>query len=546
MADKGPRRLRLIKKEVEPAAWLAWLKKAWIDLWDPEKGRPGLEWAVVLALGAFLSLLAAASPWSKGNLGHLVGLFFVSVLLLRVIYRTWFTRLELRTGAFATKDRIFIVLAVLLGAFLMRGYGLFAGALAGEQTGISLAALVFGAPLCAGPLLAALFMGPRAGMLLAMMNGGLSALAWSESEILFVYFLLTGVIAAHQVKGGSTRSALIRAGSVSSLTGMAVVTAIALLKGWFISVDYLVALLAAGVSGVVGGVLAAGFVPLCEMAFGYITDIKLMEQASLDQPILRELMLQAPGTYHHSLVVGSLVEAAAREIGANHRLAKVAALYHDVGKLKKPAYFVENQFGGINRHEKLAPSMSALILTSHVKEGVEMAKKHRLGQPIIDIMAQHHGTRVIKFFYNKAVECRKAAGQNPPDPEAFCYPGPRPQTREAGLVMLADTVEAAARALDNPTPSRLQGLVQTQVNTVFAEGQLDECELTLKDLHKIAKSFYTILNGIFHQRLEYPQVQEKAKKSHADTDKQPAAGAADSRTGSKEQTATGLRRLGMH
>jgi hypothetical protein len=201
--------------------------------------------------------------------------------------------------------------------------------------------------------------------------------------------------------------------------------------------------------------------------------------------------------------------------------------------------------GGPNRHEKLAPSMSALILASHVKEGVETARRHRLGQPIIDIMAQHHGSRVIHFFYNKAVECRRQAGQSAPDPEAFRYPGPRPQTREAGLVMLADIIEAATRSLDNPNPARIRGLVQTQINKTFAEGQLDECELTLKDLHKIAKSFNNILNGIFHQRVEYPDSQDKAKKRHADTDGGPQRPGQEQPRPAAEPAEAGLRRLGM-
>jgi putative nucleotidyltransferase with HDIG domain len=239
------------------------------------------------------------------------------------------------------------------------------------------------------------------------------------------------------------------------------------------------------------------------------------------------------------------VEAAAREIGANHLLARTAALYHDIGKIKKPGYFVENQLGGPNRHEKLAPSMSALILINHVKEGVELAKKYRLGRPIIEIMAQHHGTRRIDYFYNKALECRQAAGRGEPAEENYRYPGPRPQTREAGLVMLADTVEAAARSLENPNPARIKGLVQNQINKVFAEGQLDECELTLKDLHKIAKSFNTILNGIFHQRVEYPEIADKVKNRDGDSDSKQQRAQPGQADFDRDTSQADLRRLGM-
>jgi putative nucleotidyltransferase with HDIG domain len=243
------------------------------------------------------------------------------------------------------------------------------------------------------------------------------------------------------------------------------------------------------------------------MSFGYTTDIKLLELASLDQPLLRELMVQAPGTYHHSVIVSNMVEASARAVHANPLLAKVAAYYHDIGKIKKPLYFIENQEGRVNKHEKLAPSMSSLILISHVKDGVELARQYRLGKEIIDIIGQHHGTSLITYFYEKAKEqVEKKGGRCLQVEEAdFRYPGPKPQTKEAGLVMLADVVEAASKTLVEPTSARIQGMVQKMVNKIFSDGQLDECELTLKDLHEIAKSFNMTLSGIFHHRVEYPE-----------------------------------------
>jgi hypothetical protein len=253
--------------------------------------------------------------------------------------------------------------------------------------------------------------------------------------------------------------------------------------------------------GLFAGIITAGLVPFFETTFGYSTDIKLLELANLDRPILRRLMIEAPGTYHHSVIVGSMVEAAATDIGANPLLAKVCGYYHDIGKIEKPLYFIENQPVSLNKHNKLAPSMSKRILVSHVKEGVRIAKENRLGQPIIDAIIQHHGTSVISFFYEKA---KKLKGDQAVSIDDFRYPGPRPQTKEAGLVMLADMLEAASRTLTNPTPSRIQGLVQRLINKAFSEGQLDQCELTLNDLHNIAKSFNKILNGIHHHRIEYP------------------------------------------
>jgi putative nucleotidyltransferase with HDIG domain len=267
-----------------------------------------------------------------------------------------------------------------------------------------------------------------------------------------------------------------------------------------------------------------------------------LELLNLDQPILRELMLMAPGTYHHSLVVGQMVEAAAEAIGANPLMAKAAAYYHDIGKVKKPPYFVENQLGGENKHEKLAPSLSALILIAHVKDGVDLARKNKLGEHIVDIIQQHHGSSFISYFFHKA-KAQAAQGQQV-NPEDYRYPGPRPQTREAGLVLLADQVEAASKTLTEPTPARIQGMVQKIINNVFADGQLDTCELTLKDLHHIAKSFNKILSGIFHQRIHYPLPVEK-KKSHEDLDKQPAKKGNHKSGENQEKSREDLKRLGL-
>ena len=242
---------------------------------------------------------------------------------------------------------------------------------------------------------------------------------------------------------------------------------------------------------------------MLESAFRYTTDIKLLELSRMDHPLLKELAMRAPGTYHHSIVIGTLAEAGAESINANPLLARVAAYYHDIGKLKMPAYFIENA-GDENKHDRLTPSMSSLVITSHVKEGAELAEKHRLGPGIIDIIRQHHGTSLISFFYQKAVSGKDPDGKEV-DEKSFRYPGPKPQTKEAGLVMLADAIEAASKTLPDPTPDRVQWLSQKIVNRIFTDGQLDECELTLKDLHSITKSFNRVFAGIYHQRIDYPE-----------------------------------------
>jgi len=281
-----------------------------------------------------------------------------------------------------------------------------------------------------------------------------------------------------------------------------------------------------------------------EIAFGFTTDIKLLELSNLDQPILRRLMIEAPGSYHHSVVVGTMVEAAASEIGANSLLAKVCGYYHDIGKIKKPLYFIENQTDGVNKHDKLAPSMSSLILIAHVKDGVEIAKKNKLGQVIIDTIRQSHGTSLISYFFEKA---KLLKGGNSVNIDNYRYPGPKPQTREAGLVMLADAVEAASRTLANPTPSRIQGLVQNLINKIFSDGQLDNCELTLKDLHNIAKNFNKILNGIHHHRIEYPEqpLLTNGKKKNGSFDRQQAKEVRDIPETNSTKGQGRLKRLGL-
>lgn len=263
------------------------------------------------------------------------------------------------------------------------------------------------------------------------------------------------------------------------------------------------ALAAVLLNSVISLLLVFALSPILEIMFRYTTRFRLMELMNLEQPLLQQLMMTAPGTYHHSLVVSNLVEAGAKSVGANSMLCKVSALYHDIGKLTKPDYFIENLLGRPNKHDSLAPSMSALILVAHVKRGVELAQEHKLGDEIIDIIRQHHGTNVIRYFYQKALD----AGEQP-DIEDYRYPGPRPQTKEAAIVMLADAVEASSRTLTDPTPSRIQGHIQNIIQMIFQAGQLDESQLTFRDLNRISEAFMRILAGIFHHRIEYPEVKE--------------------------------------
>ena len=423
-------------------------------------------------------------------------------------------------------------------------------------------ALVFAIPVASGAMLISIFQGMGmaasfsliASVLAALVVGGrtdMSMAPLTTGVEFFIYFFVSSLVAAHGVKDCRGMGVIIKTGLKVSVFNMVLALSIESLYGSFYTLEPLIACAAAFIGGILAGVIATGILPLIEMSFGYTTDIKLLEMANLEQPLLRELMVQAPGSYHHSVIVSNMVEATAQAVKANPLLAKVAAYYHDIGKIKKPLYFVENQVARENKHEKLAPSMSSLILISHVKDGVELAKKDKLGREILDIIRQHHGTSLISFFYEKAREqAEKKGGKSlQVKEEDFRYPGPKPQTKEAGLVMLADVVEAASRTLSDPTTARIQGMVQKIINKVFSDGQLDECELTLKDLHEIAKSFNKTLSGIFHHRVEYPESvakTEPAKKGeNGGTDQLSTGDSRPKRPEVKTEDRESLKRLGL-
>lgn len=363
-------------------------------------------------------------------------------------------------------------------------------------------------PFAAGAMIVRIFINSEVALVYCAILAPLLGIMFENNMLVIIYSLLGGIVGAHGVRHCTSRGTIYTAGIKVSIVNLALALSFQTLNNAIVTMQTLYVAFFALLSGFICAGFVSSFIPLVETLFQYTTDIKLLELANLNSPVLRELMVKAPGTYHHSIIVGNLVEAAAESIGANPLLARVSAYYHDIGKAAKPLYFIENQAGEENRHDKLSPSMSALILISHIKEGVELARENRLGQPIIDIIRQHHGTALIKFFYERAKSQAKSNDQVVEEKD-FRYPGPKPQTREAGIVMLADCVEAASRTLVNPTSDRIQGLVQKLINNVFIDGQLDECELTLKNLHEIARSFTTILNGIFHHRVEYPEPAHK-------------------------------------
>lgn len=479
-----------------------------------------------------------------------VGLFLAVLLLFYTVHR--FAKVNIRKYSPDFRDLLFLAF-VFVGLFVVGKVGIFISmAMQSAFPYVDSACYYYALPFAAGAMLVRIVLNSEVAYVFALLFSILIGMLFGNNLFMTIYVLVGSVTAAHWVRHSKARSNLYRAGFYLSLVNMGMVLAIFIFSDHVFDIQLLYRLGLSFVSGFGCAVVVNGTIPMIESLFKYTTDFKLLELANMNTPILRELMIQAPGTYHHSIIVGNLVENAAESIGANPLLARVAAYYHDIGKIKKPLYFAENMRLPENRHDKLAPSMSALILISHVKDGVELAREHKLGQNLIDIIHQHHGTALIKFFYDKAQQRDKDAQVKEQD---YRYPGPKPQTREAALIMLADAVEAAGRTLSEPTPARIQGMVQKIINKIFIDGQLDECELTLKDLHEIAKSFNRILSGIFHHRVEYPEPaykerdkevkKEPKRKNGDDIHRESAKEPRDSDGGPQNSSQDDLKRLGM-
>jgi putative nucleotidyltransferase with HDIG domain len=356
-------------------------------------------------------------------------------------------------------------------------------------------------PIAVATMLIAILVDVGVSFMLSIMLSIFAAIIAGNKFNVMVALLIGSTAGIYFIRGARRRSHVLKAGLLVGLSKFVAICGIGLLNALEPDV-----FLKEGYWGIASGIVSAGIVmlllPVFEFLFKITTDITLLELSDLNHPLLKKMILNAPGTYHHSLVVGNLAEAASDAVGANSLLARVGAYYHDIGKIEKAEYFSENETGQKTAHEKLTPSMSALIIQSHVKDGVELAKKHNLNNNIIDFIVQHHGTSLIYYFYQRALE--KIGDENVLKEEAFRYPGPKPQTKETAIVLLADAVEASSRTLNDPTPSRIKGLVQKIINNKFIDNQLDECDLTLNDLNKIAVAFVRILTGIFHTRVEYP------------------------------------------
>ncbi|OEH86159.1 hypothetical protein BHU72_11500 [Desulfuribacillus stibiiarsenatis] len=315
-----------------------------------------------------------------------------------------------------------------------------------------------------------------------------------------VVSLVSGFTGVFSVSKMTHRSAIMRAGVIIAVTNVIAISSLHLLTVDFVPPVLSLNLLFGVINGLLSSVLTIGILPFLESTFGILSSVRLLELSNPNHPLLRKLLVEAPGTYHHSVIVGNLAEAAAEAVDGDPLLARVGAYYHDIGKTKRPYMFIENQINKENPHDKIAPSLSTLIITSHPKDGLELAEAHNLPKKICEIIYQHHGTSMLNFFYNKAKESEKSEA-NAAD---FRYQCKKPQSKEAAIVMVADAVEAAVRAMSKPTPVRIESMIRKIMKEKLEDGQFDECDLTFKDLDKMVYSFLHVLNGIFHARIEYP------------------------------------------
>jgi putative nucleotidyltransferase with HDIG domain len=311
-----------------------------------------------------------------------------------------------------------------------------------------------------------------------------------------------GVLTLNEVR---TRTKLIKVGATAALGYFILTWATGMWQNQPLALVVSDSLWRAG-WGLMAGFFLGGSLPFVENSFGIVTGISLLELGDITHPLLQELVRRAPGTHNHSITVGAIAESAAERIGAHALLVRIGAYFHDIGKMLKPHYFVENQAGATNRHANLAPAMSTLIIIGHVKDGVDLGRQHHLPERIIDLIEQHHGTTLVEYFYHEA---NRRNDGNPDaaavQERAFRYPGPKPQTKEAGILMVADAVESASRTLSEPTPGRIEGLVRDLIEKRLRDGQFDECGLTLREIGEIRESLIKSLIGIYHGRVKYPE-----------------------------------------
>ncbi|MEO5668322.1 MAG: HDIG domain-containing metalloprotein [Bdellovibrionota bacterium] len=408
--------------------------------------------------------------------------------------------------------------------------------LAGYFVGIPSAFFLFLTPVAAPAMVLRLLMKPAHVIFFSVIYALCMAFLLEKAFLFGAHVMVASMAGALFIAAATTRSTLHLAGFKTALVSGVMGLLVALAWGGSFPiltvVNPLIAprvysvfetgmwcLVGAMMGGWFSSVVALTVTPLMETLLDYTTDLKLLELARMDHPLLRELVLKAPGTYHHSIIVGSLCEAAAEAMNGNALLARVASYYHDIGKIGRAEYFVENQTSGRNPHDGMKPHLSAKIIISHVKEGKILARDYKLGEAVTDFIMQHHGRSLVSYFFNKAQQeaAQPGSGTSPEDiaEDDFRYPGPNPKTKETAIMALADSCEAATRSLVDPTPARIEAMVHKIVNKALNEGLLDDADITLREIRIAGKAFIRILLGLHHHRVEYPDQERGLPKQHS-------------------------------
>lgn len=495
-------RMELARRDVQPGFYQ--ITKGEIIVREGDR----INELVLLKLNA---LVKGIKP-GRSLLNILGVILFVLILLFSMLrYIEYYQRRHTKL-----KNLYIMVGVILVATLLITKFSIYLANSLSDYFGRSpfsnVSSYLYAIPFAAGAMLVVLLVDAQMAVVFSLIFGIFVGIMTRGDFFLTFYAIAGSLTAIYGIFQYRERSSIFKRGLIISLVNIVAILTISSFREQLQNLQQTSFDLFCGFAGgIIVAVVVSALLPPLESFFHITTDVRLLELSNLDRPLLRELALRAPGTYHHSIVVGNLAVEAAKAIHANSLFVRAATLYHDIGKMNKPEYFIENQAGFENRHDKLTAHMSALVIISHVKEGIEMAETQHLPRSIIDIIPQHHGTRLISYFYEKAKKKEDPKIQEV-DEDDFRYPGPKPQTKEAAITMLADAVEAASRTLADPTPARLKGLVKRVINDIFIDGQLDECDLTLRDLQKISFSFIQFLPNIYHERIGYPGYEFEAKQ----------------------------------
>lgn len=420
------------------------------------------------------------------------GLLSVSGVCVLIFVIMWLVRAYLRKfdpDIYRNDKQIFLLMIVVIGSLLL-------GKAAHYYS-------PFISPMAVGTLLISILIGLRVGLCIGTALACFFCIMADFDVLILIGAFIGNCIAVYHISRLAYGNSLVRTGIMLGIGNFFVVGAMGVAKSMEMGEVFYISFLALA-GGILSAVITIGVLPYLENAFDITTPIKLMQVGQANHPLLERLLLEAPGTHHHGLVVANLAEAAAHEVGADAILVRVGAYYHDVGKLYRPGFFVENQFGGENPHDKIAPSLSTRIITAHVRDGVALCREYQIPEAIVNIVREHHGTMLVSYFYHKAKE---ELGDSIVEDD-FRYDGPKPQSKESALIMLADSCEAAVRSLGKPNHARIEAMVRKIIASRLHEGQLDECNLTLRDLKTVGDVFIRLLSSMFHTRIEYPESKE--------------------------------------